>query len=230
LHFPHNPFLSKFFSLDLPLNNLEKFVNDVEEFFSEKFLNAAMERNKQREDMDKYDRDDDDKEDLSWLFFTGDYYLYASEFPNILRTSIFVSCYSFYENQLNLFCKLLHRKRNLTLSLTDIKGNGIERAQVYLKKVAQIEFPDKSQEWQFLKKCNLIRNCVVHNGGVVEENAKELMKVIHSIDFISIQYHPFEQKIELKKEFCIEVIRNMRGFWEQLSPDGFTMSYFDGLQ
>jgi hypothetical protein len=219
LYYSDNPFLNEFFKIDVPLSNFEKFAKDIEEFLCEKFLEAALEHENEEENEDNIFSDKDEKNDVPWSIFLEDRFLYASEFPNILRTSLFISCYSFLENQLVMLCKEIHKKRKLALSLSDLSGNGIEKAHKYLKKVAQLEFPDQSKDWNFLRKCNLIRNCLVHNGGTIPDNDTKLLSAVNSINSINVKYIPFEKKIELEKEFCFDLIESIRNFFKLLQND-----------
>lgn len=99
--------------------------------------------------------------------YLEDFWHLKDVFPNILRTSFFVKCYSILETELNNVCKLLQKQNGYRLSVSDLKGNGIERAQLYCKKVVCIDFPDKSKAWQEIKNYNILRNIIVHREGLV---------------------------------------------------------------
>lgn len=120
---------------------------------------------------------------LEWIMHLD---TYSHELPLILNHSLLISLFSFFENQLNLICRNFQKISGVTISVTDIKGSGIKRAQTYLKKVIQIDFPDSTEEWMKIKRCIPIRNCIVHCGGNVEQssNPEELR---NSIDYFKIQ-------------------------------------------
>jgi len=98
------------------------------------------------------------------------------------RYSIVVMIYSLLESRLNHFCHYLSKSKKLRLELDDIKGDGIERAKLYLSKVCLIDFPEQGHEWNEMIKLNIIRNCVVHAEGIVHKakNQKKLKGVINN--------------------------------------------------
>jgi hypothetical protein len=225
LKFPfYDPILYDLANLSIPLNNLESLANDVEEFLHNKFMETVVDREEDEEE-DYYDREyeDDDEPFIrsvrSLSYFQGSSYRYTIEFPNIMRTSLFLSCYAFLENHLLTMCKEIQRKKKLELAVDDLNHKGIVKAQVYLKKVVGLNFPDQSPEWNYIKKCNKIRNCIVHNGSLIDSNDKSLRNTIKSIHGIRIDNFFLEEKIRLEKDFCFDFIKNMRTFLDHISKE-----------
>jgi len=110
---------------------------------------------------------EEDKQDY-YDFRSDDYWKLADVFPNILRTSLFVTTYSLFEHRLNRLCQDYQRERGLPLSVTDLTGSGIARAQAYIKKVLSIKFPDNLAEWKSMLLFNKMRNAFVHNEGILK--------------------------------------------------------------
>ena len=86
-------------------------------------------------------------------------------FPKILRYSLFVYSYSFFEKTLLRIADDYWHRRKLELKSTDLKGNGITQTQAYLKKVVGISFPYKESSWQNVLTLKDIRNQIVHHEG-----------------------------------------------------------------
>ncbi len=81
-----------------------------------------------------------------------EYFLYASEYPNILRKSFLIICYSFLEHELIAECKLKG----------DLRAGGIDDA------VKCLGFDVSSYKpWNEIKNIQKIRNCIVHSDGVL---------------------------------------------------------------
>jgi hypothetical protein len=228
LKFPfYDPIIYEFVNVSIPLNNLESFAHDVEEFLYEKFMETVVQREEHEDDDDYYEREDEDEDEddpfirsiNSFSYFQGSRHRYSVEFPSIMRTSLFLSCYSFLENHLITICKEIQRKKKLELGVGDLKHNGIEKAQVYLKKVAGLNFPEQSPEWNYIKKCNKIRNCIVHNGSLIDENNKNLRDIIKSMNTIRTDNFILEEKIRLEKGFCFDFIQNMRTLLNDISQE-----------
>jgi hypothetical protein len=96
----------------------------------------------------------------------------ADAYPQILRASLFGTAYGIFEHFLNAICKQSHSQGYVQgLALKDLRGDGIQRAKLYLTKVAKITLPD-TPEWQDLSDYGLLRNSLVHAQGYLAENDK----------------------------------------------------------
>lgn len=98
--------------------------------------------------------------------------LFTIYFPNLHRRSALITLYSFLEFELNKLCEELKDKNDLELSLKDLKGDGIERASSYLRKVIKLSWDNSRGVWSEIKKIQNIRNKIVHHDGKI--NIKEI--------------------------------------------------------
>ncbi|WP_248925535.1 hypothetical protein [Paenibacillus hamazuiensis] len=141
-------------------------------------------------------------------------------YPPILRKSLFISIYSYLEVELNNLCNKIKENKNLTLSVKDIKGAGIERAAVYLSKVVHIESPFQTSLWREIKSLNDIRNFFVHDNGdrIYSTQHKQLIISLKSFSPHIRLYEPEagEYGIEIEKEFCNLVIATVEAFLRQV--------------
>lgn len=94
-------------------------------------------------------------EDEYWEYYLDEVAQYKNEFPKIMRNSLFVSVYSFLESKIVELC-VPHE--DTSLQLGDMRGKGIEQAELYLKKVIGLDFPYNSKEWHYIKKLSY---CVI---------------------------------------------------------------------
>ncbi|WPL43543.1 hypothetical protein [Priestia megaterium] len=147
-----------------------------------------------------------------WEWHLDEVSPYSQDFPKIMRNSLFVSIYTFLEDKIVELCV---SDKDTLLELSDIKGQGIHQASIYLKKVLRIDFPDNSKEWQYIKKANLIRNCIVHSSGDVSKSRNEtkLRNAVQDMPSISIDKMGY---INLNDELCIDFIENVDLFLKQL--------------
>ena len=90
-------------------------------------------------------------------------------YPSLLRSSLLVSCISFFERSLIRLCNEIYSQRKLKLCWNDIDGKGVEKAQKYLKKYVGVAFPDDSPEWRDILIFQHIRNLVVHQGSIYKD-------------------------------------------------------------
>jgi hypothetical protein len=150
---------------------------------------------------------DDEEQDEFWDWYIDDYYTYSELYPSILKTSVFISIYSFFEYQ------LLKQCTNKEI-LSSIKDKGIDKGKEYFKKVFGIHSPFQSENWKFIKDCNKIRNVIVHNGGnmdtILDENKQqEIRNIISRVPGLNISKHG---NILIENEFCkrfYEAVRDL---------------------
>jgi hypothetical protein len=104
----------------------------------------------------------------------------VDEFTNLMRSSFFVSIYSYLEARLNNEYRDSQKDNpQIKISLDDIHGAGINRAKTYLVKVLDTSFPfDDDSDWEKIQWFHKIRNCIVHTEGKV--NDKNLSKYIEN--------------------------------------------------
>lgn len=134
--------------------------------------------------------------------------LIGHEFPGILRESIFIKGYSIFEYSLDKVCSYIASKNNLNLALADLNDKGIFRSQKYLKKVAEIKFPDHTEEWRRIVLYNEIRNALVHNAGKIrgkcEKDKAQKIERLRAIQSIKIS----QKAIKLTESFIPEVVND----------------------
>lgn len=142
-----------------------------------------------------------------------DYAELHETFPAMFRSSLFVMCMADFEHTLNGLAELFQNARKLELSFKEIRGEGMERARIYLKKVAQVGFPDTSPEWSEIKTFSALRNLMVHADGRIPLDHKDrplLEKFIQARpDQLRIDRH---QRIVLEQAFFPHVLKTLRQF------------------
>ena len=126
-------------------------------------------------------------------------YLFSEVLPRSFRYSCIVSLFSSLEVTMNKLCDELRKRKELKLSVQDLKGNVLERTEKYIARVAQINFP--KTQITYLNDLNKIRNCIVHAGGYVEgsKNSKELLQIVKKTKGLSISDDGY---LDISKETC----------------------------
>ncbi|MBG9776163.1 hypothetical protein [Brevibacillus laterosporus] len=144
-------------------------------------------------------------------YHVEDYYHLSKDFPSILRYSVFIQVYSFLEFTLKSYCSLAKKSLEIKLSDRDLSGSGIERYRTYLKKVVEMPFPDSIPEWALIQKYNIIRNCIAHTQGNLEEmnNSNKIKETISNLNNIELDGN---STVILKESFCDDVINTIDKF------------------
>lgn len=143
----------------------------------------------------------------------------ANEFPQYQRKACFLIIFSMLEDDLNQFCEATRVELDLKINLSDIAGRGIERAKTYLSKVAEIEFPKHSAEWERIQRFRDLRNVLVHEAGHLDEEKaqhRRVKKFSEQKDSgLSVEHHA-RDRINLAPEFLPGVLDTLQKFYELL--------------
>ena len=143
---------------------------------------------------------------------------FGSIFPEILWRTTFLHSYFRLESSLDQICKNIQQAEGYKVGLSDIAGNGIFRAAIYLKKVCNISIPFSDNTWGRLIDYNKLRNIFVHGEPLVErKKGVELAKrneglLISPIDLEMIA-------LRFSKEFNLNVLNTINSFFQNLKKE-----------
>lgn len=98
-------------------------------------------------------------------------------FPTLQWTSIFNSAYSLFERYLNDLCGILAKNAATKIELTDLTGQGVERAKIFLSKIVGITNVFNSTEWKNIQDYSKIRNILVHASGKLDLSKEKHKKI-----------------------------------------------------
>lgn len=160
-----------------------------------------------------------DREDWRYHYaeIYSEYDEVETDLPTVLRSSVLVHVYAVLESILNDLCAIHKDKKNLGLSLSDLKHDGIARAKVYLTKVSESSCNEASKDWSDILKINKVRNVLVHNAGVLVKekhpNYDELKKYINSVPGLDLES---AGKISIGPEYVPMVIVTFRRYLSDL--------------
>jgi len=146
-------------------------------------------------------------DDMEWDLDT----LFKEHFPNLHRKSAFLSIYGECEHLLNKLCIIIMKERNLGILLADMNGTGVDRARLYLTKVAKLIIND-NELWQIIKNLQFLRNQIAHNSGLVTEcNNKKYNNIKNSIPYIR-----GEKEILIDKGFLDYVLQKFITYFKEI--------------
>ena len=93
-------------------------------------------------------------------------------YPHQFRNSVVVTAFSWLEGELASICTRLKQNRALRLSWSDLRGDFLTRARMYISEVAGLPFPSDTEAWQEVQQFHRLRNCIVHTAGRLGLNTK----------------------------------------------------------
>lgn len=100
----------------------------------------------------------------------------SSSFPNLLRTSVFSRCVTDFEHMLLDLAKAHQRITVSKLGVSDLRDDGLRKANLYFTKVADLPFPADTDEWKLIMAASFVRNILVHNNGLAKEDQRARLK------------------------------------------------------
>ena len=149
--------------------------------------------------------------------YSWDLHLNQYKYPNLHRESLIITIFNFLEHQLNCLCQIFYESIDSNLKLQDMNGRGIERAFLFLKKVVNIDFTHFGTELPVIKGVNLVRNIIVHNGGILSDDTNsKVNKFIASSEYLS---GAVGRDINIRFEFIDYFINILIAFFEKLDNE-----------
>ncbi|MFK3812379.1 hypothetical protein [Bacillus halotolerans] len=159
---------------------------------------------------------DEEKNEFA-VWHIDDYLKYSNDYPQLIRKTIFLQTYFSFESYLNNVCDSQKKQLYLNLSYKDMKGQGIERAKLYLcKACGLITDAFSSNEWKTIRDYNTLRNAFVHNNGIVDKSNLKTDPPGLILTKSSPKKDSTLCSIELQRDFLDEVFKTIREFGNKL--------------
>lgn len=96
--------------------------------------------------------------------------VFEEYFPSLQRRSALITLYSFFECELDKFCRRVKIHEKLERDILGIRGKGILRSTTYLLDVVQLDGIHTSAEWNEIRNIQSVRNIFVHVDGRLERD------------------------------------------------------------
>ena len=142
-----------------------------------------------------------------------DLHLNQFKYPDIHRTALVVAIYVFLEDQLNGLCETLRESLDTKLRLSDLRGKGIERALLFMSKVALFNLGDISS-LALVKNVNKLRNRLVHAGGILPDAVDDRLNIFVK-QTLGLRGEP-SGRVHIEANFIHDLIEGLIGFFDEL--------------
>ena len=149
----------------------------------------------------------------------------AETLPRLQWYSQLLVVYGYFEKLLNDLCNEQRIERDLSLSLKDLHGQGIERARNYLVKVVGLVKTFATPEWQSIKSIGVLRNSIAHRDGFVNyepEMQKSTYSKLIRINGVELRQETLNQEdaqIFFNEQVVIETIKLFDAFIRNLAAE-----------
>ncbi len=142
------------------LSALYEYFNTIEEQI--KYLYEK----RHGEIQEKIEKENLDEADID-IEFQEYWHKVEDIYPKSFRGSFIVNLWAFYESSITQVANFLREHKSISLKLSDIRGDFIERAQKYFKYVLKFELHPVSNN-EILKNLYVLRNGFAHANGKLE--------------------------------------------------------------
>ncbi|MBE0427405.1 MAG: hypothetical protein IBX72_12285 [Nitrospirae bacterium] len=192
------------------------YVLEIESKFSHDL--KSLEKRHEKEIRQK--GTDAEFEDYLTDFYAEEFHRIDRIFLRTFRYSAVVTIYSLLETSMNSLCSILKQMKGINIELEEIRGDGIERAKVYLKKACGIKFPERSHAWSELQKLNKIRNCIIHAEGDIwrTHSPTKLNNILKNTKGLALEN---DQYLLIEKKFLEDAITWAEDFLQELHENSF---------
>ena len=194
-------------------DELERYLKITEEYLQKAKSDFESHVQEQAKKLSTAGLSPEERDEIN-EFYGEAHWDYAETFPRILRSSFFVSAYSLLEYKMAIICKWLKKDKQIPISWSDLKGDTLDQFKLYCK-LAGLELSYNTQAWQEIQHYSRVRNCIVHNRGLVEgvKQEKELQayasrKNIIDDSMLGLSIR-LKAQIALTEDFCKEVTKTI---------------------
>lgn len=104
--------------------------------------------------------------------------IFTSHFPSLHRRSAFLTLFGTYEHEIEKLCSNYANTHGTNVNLSDMKGSGLERAHLFIKKVIGL---NESTSFSKLRQIIKLRNACAHNDARYFENDGQEIKQLRTL-------------------------------------------------
>lgn len=154
----------------------------------------------------------------------SDYLMIKDVFERLSLNSFIVILYSFIEDMLNKLCNpapfdndswlKVRGIKPLTLKYTDMKGEGVRRARLYLEKVIGLNLHVDKKLWSEIDTLRKIRNSIIHNRGEANDGIIKDANIKQHLE--NDRLCIFNNNIEICSEYLDFILPTVRNFFQNI--------------
>lgn len=115
--------------------------------------------------------------------------MFTSYYPSVTRRSVFLTLYGMLEHDFEKLCDGFARIHNAPVKLSDLKGSGFERCDLYARKIIGMQ---TSNYYSSVKKVTKLRNACAHNDA----------------RFVSNDGRPISELVDLMRIYSTELVQD----------------------
>lgn len=133
------------------------------------------------------------------------------------RYSYVVLLFLALQSKLEIICDYVQARRNVPLRARDLRGDGIDRCTVFLKKMANIPL-DNIPYWSEISDLSKVRNCIVHAEGCLDRSRDRdrLRELCKRDNGLASTGEPPEDVLVVGPQYCATTTDHMFDAFNQI--------------
>lgn len=136
----------------------------------------------------------------------------TGEFRSLLNNSMFLTIYSFFENEFVALCEYAGSIQGSSLKPKDLSDNSyISQCRKFVTKVLKVDLSNLEKEWEEITNFQILRNSFAHNNGILKNNNSNIIGFMRKIDGLEIDEIALKVKIK-DHQFLILLIDKLVKF------------------
>ncbi|EJR56562.1 hypothetical protein IIM_00494 [Bacillus cereus VD107] len=194
--------------IEFSIENLNSYVLKMEEFLEKELERFNEEFEKKTRGWNEEDKDEYGEH------LSDEYWILAETHPNFLRSSMFVSIYSFFEKELKDLCKFYKKSKNNNQLSSPQKMSKIAKALLCLGNCHNVSFSKEIKEWEKIDGVyREIRNIIAHDGGEIEINRLE--EYTSLFEGIPMKIKSSTGELLPQAELCLSFLMDITNFFNK---------------
>lgn len=104
--------------------------------------------------------------------------IFTNYFPSVQRRSALLTLVATYEHELERYCDVYAKEHNTPIKLSELKGQGLERVHLFVKKLIGLQ---NSDIFPTIRKIIKLRNSCAHNDAKICDKDGQPIKAIEEL-------------------------------------------------
>lgn len=124
--------------------------------------------------------------------------IFTQYFPSLQRRSMYLTIFGVFEHELELFCKQHIKSTKGKIKLSDLRGSGVERANLYIEKVLGL----KCESYPLIEKLKELRNSCAHQDAKHSKaDGQEIHKISQLVEEFPEQLRKDDREVIFENGF-----------------------------
>lgn len=136
--------------------------------------------------------------------------------PRFFWGAFIVSLYAVLETSITEIARLLQQAQKQGISITDLRGDFLERANKYYKYILNFELCNDTKTWQRIKHLASVRHAIAHANGRMDMVNEKNRKAIKTLEKHDIGISSYNNYVLLDSVFAKETFSKVRTMLEDL--------------